>query len=123
MLAVNLAYHRLKNLFLVKRNKTEAELYISSGGVVDVLSLALRMAFWSLDKTKRPLLLLDEPLKHLSEDLQSRASDMLQMLSSKLGIQILMVTHEKALLEAVNKEFSMKLENGISIILNERKEG
>jgi DNA repair exonuclease SbcCD ATPase subunit len=112
--------------FVQKRGKTEAELWIerdgermkpldaAGGGVVDIISLALRMAFWSLTKTSRPLLILDEPLKQLSADLQSKASDMLKSISEKLGIQILMVTHEKALLDAVDKQFEVKLVDGVS---------
>jgi DNA repair exonuclease SbcCD ATPase subunit len=115
--------------FVQKRGKTEAELWIerdgermkpldaAGGGVVDIISLALRMAFWSLTKTSRPLLLLDEPLKQLSADKQSKASDMLKSISEKLGIQILMVTHEKALLDAVDKQFEVKLVNGISEVV------
>lgn len=115
--------------FVLKRGSTEANLWVvrdsekmkpldaSGGGVVDIISLALLMSFWSLTKSTRPLLFLDEPLKHLSEDLQSRASDMLKMLSTKLGIQIIMVTHEQALLNAVDKEFNTTLRKGISKVI------
>ena len=120
--------YEFKLEFVQKRNKTEAELWIvregekmkpldaSGGGVVDVLSLALRMAFWSLDKTKRPLLLLDEPLKMLSKNKAKLAMEMLQMLSSKLGIQILMVSHNEEFIAGADKQFRVSLKNGVSIV-------
>jgi len=114
--------------FVQKRNKTEAELWFvrngekmkpvdaSGGGAVDVASFALRIAFWSLTKNTRPLIILDEPFKHLSADLQSRASDMLRMLSENLGLQILLVSHIDQLISGADKEFKVVLNRGKSEI-------
>ena len=105
--------------FVQKRNKTEAELWFvnngekinpvdaSGGGACDIASLALRVAFWSLTKKTRPLIFLDEPLKHLSDDLQEKAADMLKMLSEKLGLQIVMVSHIKKLIAGADREFKI----------------
>jgi len=112
--------------FVQKRNKTEAELWFvrngekmkpidaSGGGAVDVASFALRIAFWSLTKKTRPLIILDEPFKHLSADLQNRASDMLKMLSENLGLQIILVSHINQLILNANKEFKVSLNRGRS---------
>lgn len=112
--------------FVQKRGKTEAELWFvregqkinpidaSGGGAVDIASFALRVAFWSLTKKTRPLFILDEPFKHLSNDLQSRASSMLKMLSEKLNIQILMISHIEQLIDEADKEFKVVLKNGKS---------
>jgi energy-coupling factor transporter ATP-binding protein EcfA2 len=94
--------------FEVKRNKTECtlsftrdgQLYTpleSSGfGAVDVATFALRLAIWNISKPRgRSVLILDEPFKHLSEDLQERVMDMAKILSHKLGIQLILVTHTK----------------------------
>ena len=112
--------------FVQKRNKTEAELWFvrndekmkpidaSGGGAVDVASFALRIAFWSLTKKTRPLIILDEPFKHLSSDLQNRASDMLKMLSENLGLQIILVSHIDQLISTADKEFKVSLNRGKS---------
>lgn len=91
--------------FVRRRNKMEADLIFSKngnetddlkntagGGVVDIASLALMFACQGLDKTS-PIMLLDEPAKFLSVDLQEKASEFLKLLSNKLGIQIIMVSH------------------------------
>ncbi len=106
--------------FIQRRGKTEADLWLvrngskikpidaSGGGVVDVVSLALRMAFWSLTKETRPLLILDEPFRNLSDNLQSKAADMLKMLSEKLGLQVLMISHIQKLVDCADKIFKVK---------------
>jgi hypothetical protein len=94
--------------FEVKRNKTECTLYFtrngirynplaSSGfGVVDVAAFALRLALWNISKPMtRPTFILDEPFKHVSENLQEAVMEMVSTLSKKLGIQIIMISHNK----------------------------
>lgn len=92
--------------FVEKRNKTEVEcyfikdggeedLYDGGGGPLDITSLACRFAFWNLDKTKRPIFFLDEPFKHLhSPTLQRNCSKMVQLISEKLGVQIIIVSDQ-----------------------------
>jgi DNA repair exonuclease SbcCD ATPase subunit len=112
--------------FVQKRNKTEAELWFirngekmkpidaSGGGAVDIASFALRTAFWSLTKKTRPLFVIDEPFRNLSSDLQSRALDMLQMLSKNLGLQLIIVSHIDQLILNADKEFKVSLNRGRS---------
>ena len=114
--------------FIQRRGKTEADLWLvrngskikpidaSGGGVVDVVSLALRMAFWSLTKETRPLLIFDEPFKHLSGDLQNKAADMLKMLSEKLGLQVLMISHIQKLVDCADKIFKVKFVKDQSVL-------
>lgn len=118
--------------FEVKRNKTEAALYFtekgrtyhplsSSGfGVVDVASFALRLALWNISKPEtRPVFILDEPFKHVSEDLQESVMEMVNVLSKKLGIQIIMVTHTKEsdVFEYSDKVFRVsKNKDGVSSV-------
>ena len=104
------------DIWLVK-NDMRAEPLTSTGhGPADITSLALLISVWSLRKPRtRPLLLLDEPMKAISPDLRQAASAMLKEISSRLGIQVIMVTHEKALVEAADKVFEIsqyKDENG-----------
>lgn len=102
--------YRLKVDFLEKRGKTEVELLFTrrgmefppigsaGGGAIDVASVALRVAYWSMrrDKKARPLLLLDEPFSQLKgEDANRRALSIIQELSHKLKLQIIMVSDER----------------------------
>ena len=90
----------------IRRNQMECDLLFeeegvrykptdgAGGGPLDVASFALRCTFWSLRKN-RPCLILDEPFRFLSPDLQENAGDMVKMISSSLGIQIIMVSHQE----------------------------
>ena len=102
--------------FEIRRNQTECDLLIkegdfeqrpadgSSGGSIDIASFALRIARWSLNKN-RPIFIMDEPFRNVSPDLQHKVSDMLRMISEKLGIQILMVSHAENVNVSANKTF------------------
>lgn len=88
-----------------KRNRTEAVLFFerngmqvdpmsaAGGGVVDIAALALRIACLVLRKDLQPVLILDEPCKFLSTDLQPRLRPLLSELSDRLGLQLILVTH------------------------------
>ena len=61
-------------------------------GIVDIVSLALRIAVLCLDKRNlRRILLLDEPAGAVSQAYQSKVGAMLEQLSTQLGIQIILV--------------------------------
>lgn len=92
--------------FVIRRNKTEADMNFvkgedkfhpmtaSGGGVVDLVSFILRPICYSLQNPKsRNAIIYDEPLKFLSKDLLEKANEMIQMLSEKLGLQMIIVTH------------------------------
>lgn len=115
--------------FVQRRNKTECDLYFSrdgekvdpiaasGGGAVDVAAFALRIAAWSMMTPKtRNVIILDEPLRFLSVDLQERASLMIKELSDRLGIQFILITHSDTLTEYADKVFTVKLRKGKSII-------
>lgn len=91
--------------FEPRRGKTEADLLFSKndsttddilntggGGPADVSSFALRLSTWSIRKTRHTII-LDEPFRFLSRDLQPRASAMIKHLSEKLGLQLIIVSH------------------------------
>ena len=117
--------------FEVKRNKTECTLSFtrdghkytpldSTGfGAVDVATFALRLAIWNISKPQSsPLLILDEPFKHISEDLQEKVMQMANILSHKLGIQLIMVTHSKQedVMEYSDRVFRVEKHNNISVV-------
>ena len=91
--------------FVLRRGKTEADirfvrneeavhpLTAAGGGAADIAAFALRITLWSLSPRKsRPVFFLDEPFKHLSDDLQPKALEMIKQISDKLGIQIIMIS-------------------------------
>ena len=113
--------------FVIRRGKTECDLLFSKngqefdpmsstgGGVVDIASFALRVALWSLSKPRtRNVLILDEPLRFLSRELQPKASLMLKELSKKLDLQIIMVTHSSDLIIGADKVFNISKVRGVS---------
>lgn len=102
--------YKLKANFIEKRGKTEVELLFTKrdlefppigsagGGAIDIASLALRIAYWSMrqDKKVRPLLLLDEPFSQLKgEEANRRALAIVQEISQKLGLQVISVSDER----------------------------
>jgi len=115
--------------FVLRRGKSEADLYFlkgkervhpttaSGGGAVDVAAFALRVSLWSLKRPRtRNVLILDEPFRFLSEDLQPKASQMLKEISERLKLQMIIVTHEYQLLESADKVFDVKMKKGISSV-------
>ena len=106
--------------FEIKRGKTECALKFyknereidimeaSGGGVVDMASLGLRLAAWSLGNTANTLV-LDEPAKFVSRNLQGRVGEILHEISEKLHIQVIMNTHIPELVEQSNKVFRVNL--------------
>ena len=92
--------------FEQKRNATEAKLLLFKdgqeidpadsvgGGVLDVASLALRVAalIFAVPHPRR-LLILDEPFRFVSKRYRQRVAELLQVLADEFDFQIIMVTH------------------------------
>lgn len=122
--------YELKVEFVQRRNKTECDLYFerngeridpltaSGGGAVDVAAFALRIASWSMMRPRtRNTIILDEPLRFLSVDLQERASQMIKEISERLGIQFILITHSDVLSSSADKTFRVEIKKGISRIV------
>lgn len=116
--------------FVERRGKTECDLGFargddvldplssSGGGAVDVASFALRVAAWAMQRPRSiPLLILDEPFRYLSTGLQDKAGGVLRELSDKMGIQLLLITHEEALENCADKVFEVQQKKGVSRVL------
>ena len=112
--------------FISKRGNTECELLFvddkgneyqplnSCGyGPADVASFALKVSYWALGNY-RPLLLIDEPFKHLSTNYKNKTSEMVKNLSTELGLQFIIITHSEALASHADKIFTVSQKNGIS---------
>lgn len=81
-------------MVFVKNGEEEDPIDGSGGGILDVASLALRLACLMLTKPKaRKLLILDEPFKNINgDDNRERAAELITALSEEFGVQIIMTT-------------------------------
>ena len=85
----------------------------SGVGAIDVASFALRIASWTMAIPKtRNVIILDEPMKHLSTEYQEKASAMIKELSQKLGLQFIIITHEEVLTSSADKIFEVSIRKG-----------
>lgn len=116
-----------------KRNNSSAEFFIveendngiiktkpdisKGGGIVDIVSLALRMSFLenSNPKIEGPLI-LDEPAKHVSEEYTFDIGDFLVQFSKQMQRQIIMITHNSHLASLSKNIYRVSQENGISLV-------
>lgn len=98
--------YEFKILFERKRGKTEAKLVFfqdgkernpiedTGGGIIDVAAFALRLSGIILSKPPlRNIMFLDEPFKNVSKEYQHNVKLLLEKVSIKFKIQIIMVTH------------------------------
>lgn len=87
------------------------------GGVVDVISLALRVAF--LELVHPPLtgpLVLDEPLKQVSNRFTAHLARLLKTFADHYGRQIIVVTHNQHLAGTADAVYVLRLESGSSVL-------
>lgn len=130
--------YKLKLNFVVRRNRTECDILFErdgevflpmndSGGIISVAAFALRPALWCITSPKtQNTLILDEPFLRLKgEEANRRALIMINEMSKKIGIQIIMVSDERVskeeIIELSDKVFSTEIINGITEVTNERQ--
>jgi DNA repair exonuclease SbcCD ATPase subunit len=111
----------------IKRNQLECNfsfetngnkvpvMFSSGGGPKDVASFALVVSYWAMDKN-RATIILDEPFRNVSPDLQANVGDMLRMISDKLELQLIMVSHADTINESADREFKVELIDEVSHI-------
>lgn len=110
--------YSFKVVFEKRRNTTECDLFVVEDGkdmkpledcgygIADIVSIALRVAFWKLDGKSRNTFILDEPTRNLDWDRQHLASEMIRRLSAMgKGIQFIIVTHKEPLTEGADRVF------------------
>jgi len=89
--------------------------YSKGGGVVDVVTLALRLAIIELEGNRGPLL-LDEIGKMVSAEYAPNVAYFLRQYSEKFNRQIILITHSESLAAAGHKSFSVRQVNGRSVV-------
>lgn len=109
--------------FVTRRNQLECDLRLvrngielnpleaAGGGVCDVVSMALRMVYHGLGNSIS-VMVFDEPLRHLSRDLQERAAHMRNELQRLLGLQFIVITHSEGSILGADRIFTFSLHNG-----------
>jgi len=115
----------------VKRNKSEAQLFVTKngqpydaeascgGGILDVAAFSLREALFALANQPKPesVLFLDEPGKWVSRgDLVGKFGLMLKEVSKMVGLQIIMISHDPALIDSADRAFRVTQTNGTSTV-------
>jgi DNA repair exonuclease SbcCD ATPase subunit len=119
--------YKLEINFEERRNKTECDIFFvregekidpllaSGGGAVDIAAFALRIASWSLQIDKsRNIIILDEPMKNISEEYKEKVSQMIKDVSKKLNIQFIIITHEPKLTNYADRVFEISKHKTIS---------
>jgi translation initiation factor RLI1 len=125
--------YQFKVEFDVKRNQTECNLWFeregmqidpikdSGGSVLDLGAIAMRLSMWSLQPERSsPVLVLDEPSKHVSKDYRERASLFLKEMCNRLGVQIIVVSHDEELIDGTDKVIKIQKTGKYSEVVNER---
>lgn len=87
------------------------------GGVIDILSLALRIAF--ILKIYPPVkgpIVLDEPAKHVSDDYIFNIADFIKKISEEFDKQIIIISHNEHLSAIGDNSYKIYKENLHSIV-------
>lgn len=112
--------------FVSKRGQVEVDMWLdkdgtrmdpldsNGGGVVDVMSIALRLCCLTLS-TKARTLLLDEPFGHLRGEARDKLGELLAIISERLNVQIIMVGDVVGSV-VPGKELKVTKVNGISAL-------
>ena len=114
--------------FVQRRNKTECDLKFirdgeecdpieaAGGGACDVASFALQVAYLTMKRVRKTMI-LDEPFAFLhSPSLQRNCSEMVRTLCDKLKIQIIMVSDQDDITTYAHKHFKVRLLNKVSMV-------
>jgi DNA repair exonuclease SbcCD ATPase subunit len=116
--------------FVRKRNQVECNLKLMSptggtldpedqvgGGVIDLLSFAIRMACWSISNSRsEPFFVLDEPFRQVSETNIEKAGEFLRRISDQLGVSLLLITHSDRLAQVADTVYLVEKRDGRSIV-------
>ncbi|NLI12503.1 MAG: hypothetical protein GX425_07750 [Peptococcaceae bacterium] len=85
------------------------------GGIVDIVSLALRLSLLELARPKPggPVI-LDEPAKMVSAEYLPNVAEFLKQYAARTGRQIILVTHAEPLAEVADVSYRVMQRNGTS---------
>lgn len=86
------------------------------GGIVDIVSIALRIAMTELHQEPKinGSIILDEPGKHVSADYAIKLAEFLKYVSNQFNKQIIFVTHSQDLKSIADTCYLAELKDGVT---------
>ena len=112
--------------YVPARGKTEVEFNLydkngklidpmlqSGGGLVDLLTLCLRIAVYNISHVDN-VICFDESMKFLSKGYREKGAELIHTLSERLDLQFIEVTHIPEFMDNSDKRFIIKKINGVS---------
>lgn len=86
------------------------------GGMVEIISTALRLEMWSLQQPRsRNTIFLDEPLKNLGRKI-GPVSQMLRKIAVDLGLQLVIITHDTEVLQIADRSWVVEHNGSYSVV-------
>ena len=83
--------------------------------MLDVIAFVLRALVVRFTPGLRPLLVLDEPFKHVSVGYRKNVARVLKATAELVGVSVLMVTHEPEYATVADRCYLLQLENGMTV--------
>jgi len=99
---------------------TEASSTDAFGGSVSVIQSILLRVVVLMRRGMRPVLLLDESLAAVAEQYVPRVGLFLSELSKRLGLDVLVVTHNPTLVEASDRAYRIRKDSGEAVFTEVR---
>lgn len=108
----------IKSKIVTEINGKEFEADIADahgGGLVNIVSVIYQILVLSLVKPRqRRILFLDEPFRNVSEEYLEATAEFVRQLNRKLGIQIVLISHRKQMVDIGDVVYDFSLNNGIT---------
>lgn len=124
--------YSLKVDYQIKRGRSEAAIRLIrdgndldprleiGGGVLDIMSFALRLVMWVLQTPRTDaVFVLDEPFRFIDNDKTSRLSEMIRELCDAFQAQFIVASHKNELAEGADKAIRVIHRGGKSVIVEE----
>jgi len=121
--------YRLVLDYEVKRGRSEAVLWLVrcenkldpkceiGGGVIDVISFALRIIMWILSQPRTdPVFICDEPFRFVSRDNTHRLVTMIKEVCETFAAQFIIVSHNEELIDGASTFVRVRREKGVSVV-------
>lgn len=111
----------MKVVHVVKGTVVETDILTAhGGGLIQVVALLLRIVVLLFARpSPTRVLILDESLAHLSREYLANAGELLKQLASRLGIQILMVTHSPEFIDYADRVYTFSQKDGVTQVEQE----
>ena len=114
--------------FVERRGVSECDLYVTvngrrrdilkgeGGGLADIVSICLQLAYILLLPDVSPTFIADEPLRHLDREAQERFAQVLRALTKEFGFTFILATHADPITEVADVIFQVSKPGDYSIV-------